>query len=163
MGGSARPSGRPEPPRGDPRTGRGPPRTRARGACARCRDAAYRSLRGPSPLLVGAFWHESVEFLPNACYVFMSYGRCLLFEGVVLLLSCSVCVYLCVCLCTVCLFCHQTPGFLRFKEHHNVLHSSHLLKNTCVRQVSLDKWFPLKEAGIPGLRLEQTQTRKSRG
>ena len=34
----------------------------------------------------------------------------------------------------------------RVKEHRNVLHCSPLLKNTCVRQVVLDKWFPLKEA-----------------
>ena len=29
------------------------------------------------------------------------------------------------------------------KDHHNSLHCSPLLKNTCVRQVVLDKWFPL--------------------
>ena len=27
-----------------------------------------------------------------------------------------------------------------------MLHSSPLLKNTCVRQVALDKWFPLSHA-----------------
>ena len=29
------------------------------------------------------------------------------------------------------------------KDHHNLLNYSPLLKNTCVRQVVLDKWFPL--------------------
>ena len=30
-----------------------------------------------------------------------------------------------------------------FKEHHTLLHHSPLLKNTCIWQVALDKWFPL--------------------
>ena len=34
----------------------------------------------------------------------------------------------------------------RVKEHHKVLHDSPLLKKTCVRQVVLDKWFPLSTA-----------------
>ena len=34
--------------------------------------------------------------------------------------------------------------FRRVKEHHNLLHDSTRLKKTCVRQVVLDKWFPLK-------------------
>ena len=29
------------------------------------------------------------------------------------------------------------------KDHHNLAQYSPLLKNTCVRQVALDKWFPL--------------------
>ena len=29
-------------------------------------------------------------------------------------------------------------------DHHNLLHYSQRLKNTCVRRVVLDKWFPLK-------------------
>ena len=31
----------------------------------------------------------------------------------------------------------------RVKDHHNLLHCSPLEKNTCVRQVVLDKWFPV--------------------
>ena len=31
----------------------------------------------------------------------------------------------------------------RVKEHHNVLRSSPRLKKACVRQVVLDRWFPL--------------------
>ena len=34
---------------------------------------------------------------------------------------------------------------LSAKDHHDLLHSSLLLKRTCVRQVVLDKWFPLNE------------------
>ena len=33
--------------------------------------------------------------------------------------------------------------FRRVKDHHNLLEYSPLLKNTCVRRVVLDKWFPL--------------------
>ena len=33
--------------------------------------------------------------------------------------------------------------FRRVKDHHTLLHYSLLLKNTCVRQVALGKWFPL--------------------
>ena len=33
--------------------------------------------------------------------------------------------------------------FRRVKDHHNLLHSSPLWEKTCVRQVVLDKWFPL--------------------
>ena len=33
--------------------------------------------------------------------------------------------------------------FGRVKDHHNLLHYSPLLKKACVRQVVLDKWFPL--------------------
>ena len=36
--------------------------------------------------------------------------------------------------------------FRRVKDHHNLLHFSPRLKTTCVRQVVLDKWFPLKQA-----------------
>ena len=32
--------------------------------------------------------------------------------------------------------------FRRVKGRHNLLHDSPLLKNTRVRQVVLDKWFP---------------------
>ena len=38
--------------------------------------------------------------------------------------------------------------FPRFKDHHNLLHYSPRLKKTCVRQVLLDKWFPLSSANI---------------
>ena len=34
-------------------------------------------------------------------------------------------------------------AFRRFKDHRALLHYSPLLKKTCVRQVVLDKWFPL--------------------
>ena len=37
--------------------------------------------------------------------------------------------------------------FRRAKDHRNLLHYSPCLKNTCVRQVALDKWFPLSAAG----------------
>ena len=33
--------------------------------------------------------------------------------------------------------------FRRVKEHHHVLHSSPLFRTPCVRQVVLDKWFPM--------------------
>ena len=33
--------------------------------------------------------------------------------------------------------------FRRVTDHHNLLHDSSLLKKACVRQVVLDKWFPL--------------------
>ena len=36
--------------------------------------------------------------------------------------------------------------FLRVKDHHNLQSYSPLLKKTCVRQVELDKWFPLNMA-----------------
>ena len=35
--------------------------------------------------------------------------------------------------------------FRRVKDRHNLLHDSPRLKNNCVRQVVLDKWFPLEE------------------
>ena len=33
--------------------------------------------------------------------------------------------------------------FRSVKDHHNLLHYSICLKKACVRQVVLDKWFPL--------------------
>ena len=33
--------------------------------------------------------------------------------------------------------------FRRIKDHHSLPRYSPLLKKTCVRQVVLDKWFPL--------------------
>ena len=36
--------------------------------------------------------------------------------------------------------------FRRVKDHHHLLHDSPLLKNTCLRQVVIDKWFPLTYA-----------------
>ena len=33
--------------------------------------------------------------------------------------------------------------FRRVKDRHNLLHDLPLLKEPCVRQVVLDKWFPL--------------------
>ena len=36
--------------------------------------------------------------------------------------------------------------FRRVKDHRNLLHCSPCLKKTCVRQVVLDKRFPLKTA-----------------
>ena len=36
----------------------------------------------------------------------------------------------------------------RVKDHHHLPHHSQRLKNTCVRQVELDKWFPLSYAYI---------------
>ena len=39
--------------------------------------------------------------------------------------------------------------FRRVKDHHILLHDSPLLKKTCVRQVVLDEWFPLKSAAAP--------------
>ena len=41
--------------------------------------------------------------------------------------------------------------FHRVKNHHGLLHDSPLLKNTCVRQVVLDKWFPLMAAAERGV------------
>ena len=38
--------------------------------------------------------------------------------------------------------------FLSVKDHHELLHSSPRLKNTCVRQVVSDKWFPVKIADV---------------
>ena len=42
--------------------------------------------------------------------------------------------------------CLMRPRLLlrRVKDHHNLLHDSPCLKTTCVRQVVLDNWFPLK-------------------
>ena len=37
---------------------------------------------------------------------------------------------------------------LRVKDRYNLPHSSPCLKHTCVRQVALDKWFPLIETII---------------
>ena len=34
-------------------------------------------------------------------------------------------------------------AFLPVKDHHDLPHASPLLKKACVRQVVLDKWFPL--------------------
>ena len=34
----------------------------------------------------------------------------------------------------------------RVKDHRNLLHDSQLLKNNCIRQVVLDKWFPLNHS-----------------
>ena len=34
------------------------------------------------------------------------------------------------------------------KDHHQLLHGSPVLKNTCVRQVVLDKWLPLIAIGL---------------
>ena len=34
----------------------------------------------------------------------------------------------------------------RVEDHHTLLHCSPRLKKTCVRQVVLDKWFPLMYA-----------------
>ena len=34
----------------------------------------------------------------------------------------------------------------RVKDHHHLLHYSPRLKKTCVRQVALDRWLPLKAA-----------------
>ena len=36
----------------------------------------------------------------------------------------------------------------RVKNPHNLLHYSPLLKKACVRQVALDKWFPLNHGGL---------------
>ena len=33
--------------------------------------------------------------------------------------------------------------FRRVEDHHNLLHESPLWEKACVRQVALDKWFPL--------------------
>ena len=33
--------------------------------------------------------------------------------------------------------------FCRVKDHHKLLHYSPRLKNICIRQVMLDKWFPV--------------------
>ena len=52
---------------------------------------------------------------------------------VALLVYCYLCNTASFGLCAVC----------RFKDHHMLLHYSPRLKNTCVRQVVLDKWFPL--------------------
>ena len=35
------------------------------------------------------------------------------------------------------------------KDHHNLLQYSSVLKNTCVIEVVLDKWFPLIEGSFP--------------
>ena len=40
--------------------------------------------------------------------------------------------------------CFMCCCFCSFRDHHNLLHSSPLLKKkTCVRRVVLDEWFPL--------------------
>ena len=38
--------------------------------------------------------------------------------------------------------------FCRVKDHHNLLHYLLLLKETCVRQVVLDKWLPLNQSSF---------------
>ena len=38
---------------------------------------------------------------------------------------------------------HLFCVFRSAKDHHNLLHDSQLFKKTCVRQVVLDRWFPL--------------------
>ena len=55
-----------------------------------------------------------------------------------------------------CLICHTASCVLcavySVKDHHDLLDCSPLLKNTCVRQVVLDKWFPLNsETLLKGL------------
>ena len=40
--------------------------------------------------------------------------------------------------------------FRRAKDHHNLLHSSPVLKKTCIRRAMLDKWFPLVKSDPSG-------------
>ena len=48
--------------------------------------------------------------------------------------------------------------FRRVKDHLNLLYYSPRLKNTCVRQVAVDKWFPLISDKIANGTLQPLQS-----